>query len=117
MKHECCELSISHLSNAICCVCRYVWTYNYCAGVPYVGKTDDNVELNISRLMSILHRRKDKNKQFIACSVPSRNIATGESACPPLSTYVMVMTLIGRLARPHMRGNWSLTKVGGAYYI
>ena len=83
----------SHLSNTICCVCRYVWTYNYCAGVPYVGKTDDNVELNIPALISVLSSRKDKNKQFIACSVPSRNIATG------------------RLTRPHMRGNWSLTKV------
>jgi len=70
----------------------YVWTYNYCRDVPYVGKTDDNVELNIPELISVLSSRKDKNKQFIACSVPSRNIATG------------------RLARPHMRGNWSLTK-------
>ena len=72
---------------------RYVWTYNQCGDVPYVAKTDDNVELNIPRLISVLKARKDKENQFITCSVPSRNIATG------------------RLSRPHMRGNWSLTKV------
>jgi len=70
----------------------YVWTYNDCGNVPYVGKTDDNVELDLARLMVTLQSRRDKHDQFIACSVPSRNIATG------------------RLARPHMRGNWSLTK-------
>lgn len=70
----------------------YVWTFNDCGNVPYVGKTDDNVELDLARLMVTLQARRDKHDQFIACSVPSRNIATG------------------RLARPHMRGNWSLTK-------
>ena len=72
---------------------RYVWTYHDCGTVPYVGKTDDNVELNLPKLMLTLQTRRDKHEQFIACSVPSRNIATG------------------RLSRPHMRGNWSLTKV------
>lgn len=72
----------------------YVWTYNECRHVPYVAKTDDNVVMNVTRLLSILRTReaKDVNKWFIACSVPSRNIATG------------------RLTRPNMRGNWSLTK-------
>ena len=70
-----------------------MWTYTDCGSVPYVGKTDDNVELNLPRLMLTLQSRRDKHDQFIACSVPSRNIATG------------------RLSRPHMRGNWSLTKV------
>lgn len=72
----------------------YVWTYNECRHVPYVAKTDDNVVMNITRLLSILGTReeRDVDKWFIACSVPSRNIATG------------------RLTRPNMRGNWSLTK-------
>jgi len=73
----------------------YVWTYNECNHVPYVAKTDDNVEMNVAQLLKILESRRDGDdgdKQFIACSVPSRNIATGRSS------------------RPHMRGNWSLTK-------
>jgi len=70
----------------------YVWTYNECGHVPYVAKTDDNVDINLTDLLKILNSRHDDDKHFIACSVPSRNIATG------------------RLSRPHMRGNWSLTK-------
>ena len=71
----------------------YVWTYTRCPQVQYTGKTDDNVVLDMDRLMDILSKRKKgEDKNFIACSVPSRNIATG------------------RLARPNMRGNWSLTK-------
>ena len=59
----------------------YVWTYNECGHVPYVAKTDDNVVMNVTRLLSILRTReaKDVNKWFIACSVPSRNIATGNN--------------------------------------
>ena len=59
----------------------YVWTYNECRHVPYVAKTDDNVVMNVTRLLSILRTReaKDVNKWFIACSVPSRNIATGNN--------------------------------------
>lgn len=70
----------------------YVWTYNECQHVAHVAKTDDNVLMNVTQLMHILNSRQDSQKQFIACSVPSRNIATGRSP------------------RPHMRGNWSLTK-------
>lgn len=70
----------------------YVWTYSACGHVPHVAKTDDNVDMDVAELLEILGSRRDGDKQFIACSVPSRNIATG------------------RLARPHMRGNWSLTK-------
>lgn len=70
----------------------YVWTYNECSHVPHVAKTDDNVMMNVTHLMNVLNSRQDSEKQFIACSVPSRNIATGRSS------------------RPHMRGNWSLTK-------
>ena len=57
----------------------YVWTYNECGHVPYVAKTDDNVVMNVTRLLAILRNReaRDVNKWFIACSVPSRNIATG----------------------------------------
>ena len=99
-----CAAGVQDLS----CVVRYVWTYNSCGDVPYVGKTDDNVELNIGRLLSILESRRDQNKQFIACSVPSRNIATGETVSLVTSPNILSA---GRLSRPHMRGNWSLTKV------
>ena len=63
-------------------VSRYVWTYNECRHVPYVAKTDDNVVMNITRLLSILGTReeRDVDKWFIACSVPSRNIATGNNS-------------------------------------
>ena len=57
-----------------------MWTYNECNHVPYVAKTDDNVEMNVAQLLKILESRRDGDdgdKQFIACSVPSRNIATG----------------------------------------
>ena len=56
---------------------RYVWTYNECGHVPYVAKTDDNVDINLTDLLKILKSRHDDDKHFIACSVPSRNIATG----------------------------------------
>jgi len=69
----------------------YVWAYTRCLQVEYTAKTDDNVELDMDRLISILRTRR-RSKDFMACSVPSRNIATG------------------RLSRPNMRGNWSLTK-------
>ena len=58
---------------------RYVWTYNECSHVPHVAKTDDNVMMNVTHLMNVLNTRQDSEKQFIACSVPSRNIATGEA--------------------------------------
>ena len=70
----------------------YVWAYTRCRQVEYVAKTDDNVVLDMDRLINILKDRKGTSKDFIACSVPSRNIATGRSS------------------RPHMRGNWSLSK-------
>ena len=70
----------------------YAWAYTRCAQAEYTAKTDDNVVLDMDRLINILRERTRSTKDFIACSVPSRNIATG------------------RLARPHMRGNWSLTK-------
>ena len=55
----------------------YVWTYSACGHVPHVAKTDDNVDMDVAELLEILGSRRDGDKQFIACSVPSRNIATG----------------------------------------
>ena len=59
----------------------YVWTYSACGHVPHVAKTDDNVDMDVAELLEILGSRRDGDKQFIACSVPSRNIATGCSVC------------------------------------
>merc|ERR1719357_1860289 len=70
----------------------YVWTQTSWARAKYVGKTDDNVQLDMDKLLKILKQRKNYQRDFIACSVPSRNIGTGRSA------------------KPRMRGNWSLTK-------
>ena len=60
------------------CFARYVWTYNECQHVAHVAKTDDNVLMNVTQLMDVLDSRQDSQKQFIACSVPSRNIAIGK---------------------------------------
>ena len=70
----------------------YVWAYTRCRQVQYTAKTDDNVVLDMDKLISILKERRMAGKEFIACPVPSRNIG------------------VGRLSRPNMRGNWSLTK-------
>ena len=65
----------------------YAWTHRNCQQVRAVAKTDDNVELNMQALVDVSVR-----EDTIACTVPNRNLKTL------------------RASRPHMRGNWSVSK-------
>ena len=65
----------------------YAWTHRNCRHVRAVAKTDDNVELNMQALVDVSVR-----EDTIACTVPNRNLKTL------------------RASRPHMRGNWSVSK-------
>jgi len=70
----------------------YVWSYLHCDKVGYVAKSDDNVELDLIMMMEALKARTDITEDFIGCSTPNRNSKTLRSA------------------RPHMSGNWSISK-------
>ena len=70
----------------------YVWSFLHCSKVGYVAKSDDNVELDMVKMMEALQSRKDITEDFIGCSTPNRNSKTLRSA------------------RPHMSGNWSISK-------
>ena len=69
----------------------YVWVYTHCRHVQAVAKTDDNVHLDMQKLVDVTTVRKKVAENTIACTVPNRNLKTL------------------RASRPHMRGNWSVT--------
>ena len=68
----------------------YVWAYLHCSDVNYVGKTDDNVEVDMDKLLQVL-KEKSYSKHFMGCSLPYRNVR------------------VGRASKAQMMGNWSLT--------
>lgn len=73
----------------------YVWTYQHCSGVKMVAKTDDNVELDMDKLETmVMNEREDMDDNFIACGS-----GTQHRNMKPL-----------RSERTHMTGNWSISK-------
>jgi len=72
----------------------YVYTNLFCPEVRFVGKTDDNIVLDLGRVVRALESRLShpERERFLCSNSVSRNIG------------------VGRVARGHMRGNWSLTK-------
>jgi len=69
----------------------YVWVARNCPHVWAVAKTDDNVHLDMHYIVEVTTQRKI-TENTIACTVPNRNLKTL------------------RASRPHMRGNWSVSK-------
>ena len=51
----------------------YVWSYLHCSRVRFVGKTDDNVVVDLARLMSSLETFPSQQERFFACGTPVRN--------------------------------------------
>ena len=72
----------------------FVWAAKNCAITKVVGKTDDNVVLNMERLMYRLEERRWVVNNRILCGSgpPHRNMKTLRSE------------------KPHMLGNWSVSK-------
>ena len=70
----------------------YVWAAKNCPHAAAVAKTDDNVELDMVALVDAVIEKKIIKDNTIACTVPNRNLKTL------------------RASRPHMRGNWSVSK-------
>merc|ERR1719347_235920 len=71
----------------------YVWAGINCGQVQAVAKTDDNVYLDLTKLLQLLQQKK-LSENTIACGsgTPHRNMKTLRSA------------------GPHMTGNWSTSK-------
>ena len=70
----------------------YVWTHLHCPGVDHVLKTDDNVVMDLSLLMSVTSQPLPGNSITCGAGTPHRNMKTLRSD------------------RPHMTGNWSTTR-------
>ena len=72
----------------------YVWSYLRCGNVGLVGKTDDNVVLDLETLLSTLQGREGELVRSVLCGsgTPHRNMK-------PL-----------RSDRTHMTGNWSISR-------
>ena len=53
----------------------YVWSYLHCSRVRFVGKTDDNVVVDLNRLLSSLETTviSSQQERFFACGTPVRN--------------------------------------------
>ena len=51
----------------------YVWSYLYCSGVKYVAKTDDNVVLDLDKLVTAIKTKEYQHNNWIACTTPNRN--------------------------------------------
>lgn len=75
----------------------YVWAHNYCHKVKYIGKTDDNVVVDLPKLIRVLEERERPDDDFMTCSVPKRNMKTLRNSRK-------------HDGGPHMTGNWSLSK-------
>ena len=69
----------------------YVWTWQDCRSVAWVGKSDDNAVLDLKRLRKMLKERKKKEHEVV-CSTPIRN-------CP-----------VTKSSKGHMTGNWTVKK-------
>ena len=70
----------------------YVWAHLHCPAVGHVVKTDDNVEMDLSRLKEVTKQEMRDNSISCGSGTPHRNMKTLRSS------------------RPHMTGNWSTTK-------
>ena len=70
----------------------YVWAHLHCPAVGHVVKTDDNVEMDLSRLKEVTREEMRDNSISCGSGTPHRNMKTLRSS------------------RPHMTGNWSTTK-------
>jgi len=70
----------------------YAWVYSHCRNVEFVGKSDDNVELDLETVDEALQK----------IPAPRKDIIT----CPTLNWGMKVL----RSATPHMTGNWSVSK-------
>jgi len=75
----------------------YIWTWLHCSGAKFVGKTDDNVVLNMDKLLIVLERWGDTNIDFVTCDEPKKNLRTLRGSR-------------GENSGPHMVGNWSMSK-------
>ena len=54
----------------------YVWSYLQCRNVPYVAKTDDNVILDMDKLLQAVQTKSYHHPKWIACTTPNRNTRT-----------------------------------------
>jgi len=70
----------------------YVWSYLQCRDVPYVAKTDDNVILDMDKLLQAVQTKSYHHPKWIACTTPNRNTRTI------------------RGSHFHMTGNWSISE-------
>ena len=70
----------------------YVWAHQHCPGVGHVLKTDDNVVMDLARLVELTRQPLSENSIACGSGTPHRNMKTLRSS------------------RPHMTGNWSTTK-------
>jgi len=75
----------------------FVWTHNTCGDVKFIGKTDDNVMVDLAKLRRVLQERESPDQNFVSCSVPKRNMKTLRNSRK-------------EGGGPHMAGNWSLSK-------
>ena len=70
----------------------YVWTHLHCPGAVLVGKTDDNVELELELMMTGVRKMESERSIMCGSGTPHRNMK-------PL-----------RSDRTHMTGNWSISR-------
>ena len=51
----------------------YVWSYLHCSSVKYVAKTDDNVVLDLDKLVTAIRTKQYQHDKWVACTTPNRN--------------------------------------------